>query len=345
MQTLISPFSEKTHIESSCPITEHGIEEAVDQLRAMLFQEQTNYPSRHNSLVSLHQGSEDESSSPLLWRRRVCEWIFETVDHYSFDREVASIALHYLDRSVALELASSDSPMNQRQFQLFAVTSLYLAIKLHGESDPSAGRRLKLRISTFVELSRGFFSVATIEAMERYILSLLNWHVNVPTAAQYVAIILRLLPEWEAYSDCASFYTVRARLYDLSKYFTELACFHYATSQTAPSAVAYAALLCAIESMQSTTPLPSFVYHALMANIASVSADLSPSSLEVAQVVQYLKSVTPDLFDTPSPPLERVVSLEGLNEIDLSQDSSRDSPTCVCEGAYNSPRKRAKFGP
>ncbi|KAI2503763.1 Cyclin [Fragilaria crotonensis] len=58
---------------------------------------------------------------------------FEVVDHFEFDREVVSIALSYLDRVVSMKTKHSGEPMHRRDFQLVAVTCLYLAIKLHGK--------------------------------------------------------------------------------------------------------------------------------------------------------------------------------------------------------------------
>lgn len=91
------------------------------------------------------------------WRKRIASWMYDVVDHFQYDRNVVSIALRYIDQYVGhllLEQAKqghrrADSgigrsrgnesgstgaqPIKRRHFQLIAVTSLYLSIKVHGE--------------------------------------------------------------------------------------------------------------------------------------------------------------------------------------------------------------------
>lgn len=92
------------------------------------------------------------------WRKRIASWMFDVVDHFQYDRNVVSIALWYIDRYVGHLLVeeernqrrgggsagteSDSQPIKRRHFQLIAVTSLYLAIKVHGElkeNDPVSG--------------------------------------------------------------------------------------------------------------------------------------------------------------------------------------------------------------
>jgi hypothetical protein len=63
------------------------------------------------------------------WRRKICEWMFEVVDHYKFDREVVSIALFYLDRFVTHNMNAGEA-MGRREFQLLAICCLYTAMKV-----------------------------------------------------------------------------------------------------------------------------------------------------------------------------------------------------------------------
>ena len=78
------------------------------------------------------------------------------IDHFDFNREVASISLNYLDRYLSTRTVS------RKVFQLAAMTSLFLAIKLH---EPTT-----LRMSSFIELSRGYFQTEHIAVMEKSIL-------------------------------------------------------------------------------------------------------------------------------------------------------------------------------
>ncbi|KAL7540508.1 hypothetical protein ACHAXR_010172 [Thalassiosira sp. AJA248-18] len=100
-------------------------------------------------------GTADKSTKKTTigpWRKRIASWMYDVVDHFQYDRNVVSIALRYIDQYVGHLLvenakngrstSSSGQPIKRRHFQLIAVTSLYLAIKVHGElmeDDPVSG--------------------------------------------------------------------------------------------------------------------------------------------------------------------------------------------------------------
>lgn len=91
-----------------------------------------------------------------LWREKICEWSYQVIDHFDFSREVVSVSIHLLDRYLATRT------VNKKVFQLAAMTTLFLAIKLY---EPG-----KLSMSSMIELSRGFFLVEQMAAMEVSIL-------------------------------------------------------------------------------------------------------------------------------------------------------------------------------
>jgi hypothetical protein len=341
--TMVSPFPMEKEEELPSPnLPVRDMEASIDQLRAMLFREQAHYKACTDYLNGVALDSDRVTES---WRRRLCEWIFEVVDHFGFDREVVSIALSYLDRTVSLTAESSNKPISRREFQLFAVTSLYIAIKVHGETDATEGPRLKLKISSFQELSRGFFRVETIESMEMRILSLLKWRMNPPTPAQFIALLLRLLPEWPCDGYEHSYREVASRLFDVAKYLTELSCFDSTfTFQSKPSIVAYASILCAIDSIRYTAPLPCDVHLQFLRNITAATKILVPTHPQVIRIQGMLKDLSPDLFNAPK--LTRTVSvLDNEIEGQTTDSPTRASPVCVCDNdVQNSPRKRIRTG-
>lgn len=99
-----------------------------------------------------------------IWREKICEWSYQVIDHFDFSREVVSVSIHYLDRFLATR------PCNKKVFQLVAMTTLFLAIKLY---EPG-----KLSMQSMIELSRGYFEVEQMVAMEtailRYVLSMVD---------------------------------------------------------------------------------------------------------------------------------------------------------------------------
>ena len=103
-----------------------------------------------SSTSSSHSGINE------VWRERICEWSYQVIDHFDFSREVVSISTHYLDRVLA------KTHVNKKLFQLVAMTSLYLAIKIY---EPGT-----LNMSSMIELSRGYFSPIQMAEMEMAIL-------------------------------------------------------------------------------------------------------------------------------------------------------------------------------
>jgi lipoyl(octanoyl) transferase len=91
-----------------------------------------------------------------LWREKICEWSYQVVDHFDFSREVVSISMSFLDRYLCTR------PVDKKLFQLAAMTTLYLAIKLN---EPGT-----LSMQSMIELSRGYFKVEQMAVMEMVIL-------------------------------------------------------------------------------------------------------------------------------------------------------------------------------
>ena len=91
-----------------------------------------------------------------VWRDKICEWCYQVVDHFDYNRQVVAIALNFLDRYLALR------PVNRKIFQLAAMTSLFTAIKLNEQR--------ALSLNAFLNLSRGYFEAEHVLKMEHAIL-------------------------------------------------------------------------------------------------------------------------------------------------------------------------------
>lgn len=106
-----------------------------------------------------HASFESSNASGKInecWREKICEWCYQVIDHFDFNREVVEISLSYLDRFLCTRTVT------KKAFQLAAMTCLYMAIKLY---EPTS-----LKISSIIELSRGYFTIEHIVAMENTIL-------------------------------------------------------------------------------------------------------------------------------------------------------------------------------
>jgi len=299
----------------------------VDHIAVMLRHESIRYAPCFDYL-SVHQDAQSNNEHVNeSWRRKICEWSFEVVDHFGFDREVVFIALNYVDRVIAHTTETTKSCVPRKEFQLVAVTSLYLAIKLHGETDAAEGNPRKLRINVFVQLSRGTLTIEAIETMERVILSNLEWYVNPPTTVCFVASLLRLLPEsWDGQSLHT---TVASSIFELARYLTELSVsvasfsFHFKISE-----ISYAAIICAIDALRDSVPLPHGAKTVFLDSIDKVTP-LRPNKKSIRKACDMIMDLCPSLF-TQYDEAAACTTRNSSNTRPFGNTTdSRASPVCV----------------
>lgn len=304
-------------------------EDIQEYLGLLLRLEADLYPPCSDYLTAMQANQSTSESDPVTegWRRKLCEWAYEVVDHFKFDREVVFIALAYLDRFVANWMNDTNTPLPKKEYQLLAVTSIYMAIKIHGETDSIEGPRRKLRIDAFFELSRKQFDVAIIEKTERVMLEALNWHVNPPTALKFISTLLSLCPKWYGIPTTSTHMSVLGSIYDVARYLSELSVCQSAFSFSCnTSLTAYASLLCAIEASSATMPIPYEVRVQFLSNIAEATGFLA-GDVEVLRVCSMLKQLCPSMFDDAESGMEDgSVDLEGE-----ARDDGKSSPICVVE--------------
>ncbi|KAL3799968.1 hypothetical protein HJC23_007441 [Cyclotella cryptica] len=108
------------------------------------FEEMDHVPDSANDGDDASKKARCTSIGP--WRKRIASWMYDVVDHFKYDRNVVTIALRYIDQYVSHLLlrkggTTGEAIVKRRHFQLIAVTSLYLAIKIHGElnEEPEKG--------------------------------------------------------------------------------------------------------------------------------------------------------------------------------------------------------------
>ena len=186
-----------------------------------------------------HSQASSSSNSQIneLWREKICEWCYQVVDHFDFNREVVSVAMSYLDRYLATRT------VNRRIFQLAAMTALYLAIKLY---EPG-----KLRMSSLIDLSRGYFMAEHIVTMEDSMLQSLGWHVHPPTPLAFCRDFMKLVSgEIEP--------GPRHDVSELARFMTELSVCDYWFATKKPSSIALASLVNAIELQGSRRVDPRY---------------------------------------------------------------------------------------
>jgi Cyclin, N-terminal domain len=142
---------ESMHKQETSSYATRGYLEDVYQRKILAFAEECNEPAEAVSTSSMSSSTINE-----VWREKICEWSYQVIDHFDFSREVVGVSMHYLDRFLATRT------VNKKMFQLVAMTALYLAIKLY---EPG-----RLTMTSMIELSRGYFTVEQMAAMEMSIL-------------------------------------------------------------------------------------------------------------------------------------------------------------------------------
>lgn len=141
--------------------------------------------------------------------------------------------MSYLDRYLCSDKGKK-ALGDRKEYQLVAMTCLYIAIKLH---EP-----LEMETSLLADLSRGCYTEMEFANMEKKILEALVWRVNGPTALGFVQHYLLFLPE-SVHS------AVVLAVWDYARYQTELAISDHAFVKMKPSVVGMAALMNAMEGM------------------------------------------------------------------------------------------------
>jgi hypothetical protein len=253
----------------------------VDQFQKMLLVEQ-KYKVPH---IPCRAHITDGTRHPYGdWRRKICQWSFKVIDHFKIDREVVSCAMNIFDRYLASGTKSFNMDVcpcpecqrtvDSRTFQLTAMTSLYLAMKISDSGDDHSSTSRKVRLSSFVELSRGQFCADDLTQMERLVLEELQWKVYPPTPMSAVSYLLRLMPSYLTlpYTCRKSYDLVMHVLHELARYLTELSvCIGSVCIEHTPSQVAYASILLSMELL-TLAALPMHVRDDFNEAVVSTSA-------------------------------------------------------------------------
>ena len=283
-------------------------------------------------LIPSPQDSKDQGVSERC-RRRTCEWMYDICDYFQLNREVVGIALFYVDRyfTLTFEGASGQVPVTRRQFQLVALTGLYVAVKLHGESrqesltcrqilgspgQPNIHRqpwnRLKFSLTICASISRNQFMPREIEECERSMLSTLDWHVNpVVSSGTIIDSLLIYLPcaMSSRMIDGGLNESFPIFVYDCAKYLAELSVSVPALSLVyKPSVVAYSAILYALDTLtaKSSSCDSCFTkqcreeYEKLIVQVSSYHFDREKTNVKNAKKI--LQAICPNLSDLFPPP-------------------------------------------
>lgn len=211
-----------------------------DELLHSLFYQESLPCYQLNQKYVYSQGNVSERC-----RRRTCEWMYDICDHFKLNREVVAIAIFYVDRYFTVA-NSSELPVPTRQFQLVSLTSLFMAIKVHGEKgyqeETEEDESTEFNLSFCASISRNQFTPQEIECCEHSLLQVLDWHVNPVVPAHFIDALMNYLSLTSAHPE-----TIFS-IYECSKHLAELAVPVAALSmEQKPSVIAFACMLYALD--------------------------------------------------------------------------------------------------
>lgn len=175
------------------------------------------------------------------WRKTACQWSFDVCDKLKFQRELVAIAMSYVDRYILATDEVNSALLSERSFRVLALTSLYIAIKVH--------RPEFIPIACYTALYNDIDEI-DIENMEMKLGFTLNWRLHPPTAVSFVRLILRLVNS-ETAKDVSK--TLKDDITLQAFYITELASSDSFFVSQKPSHICLAAVLIAIDQYYSPT--------------------------------------------------------------------------------------------
>jgi hypothetical protein len=211
--------------------------EIMDRLKVMKAQEVTTYLCS-DYLENLPKSSDNIDE----WcRLKMIGWCFQVIDYISFRRETVIIAISYLDRFLSAGSPRAKSVMHSRkEYQLAAMTTLYMAIKLF---EPTI-----ITTTLLSQLSKGGYSPSDFLQMEVDILFGVKWLLNGPTAMTFLEMYHNLMP-----SSIAGI--TNDKIMQHARYQIELSTSDYKLVNQNPSNVAIAAMVQSVKKITSAPEL------------------------------------------------------------------------------------------
>lgn len=217
----------------------------IDRLKFMQEQEETYQVTTDYLLPSWTKVSPSD-------RRTMCSKSYNIVDAYSIDREVSCIAMTYFDRFMATTSPSAKAAlMSRREFQLAFIACLIIALKYR------AGMQVDSDVINTI--CQGMYNEKELIAMEKKILSALQWQLNGPSVHEFISGLLELMPSLMVRDNSDNSNGVNVnQLKTLAVRQVEIAMLDYDMAFRNHSSIAYAALLTAMNGMD-----PNNVFHPL----------------------------------------------------------------------------------
>mmetsp|Transcript_31765 Transcript_31765/g.74759 ORF Transcript_31765/g.74759 Transcript_31765/m.74759 type:complete len:313 (+) Transcript_31765:178-1116(+) len=238
-----------------------------DIISNMLRQERTTYKREDYLTLLLPSKLDADETIDASWRQRIVEWMYGVVDHCNLRRESVAVATYFLDIASCRDLVRS-----RKDFQLVAMTSLMLSIKLNDST--------MVKLDSMVRLGRGLFNETDVIGMESKMLKAFTWHVHPPTPVCFMRQLLRLLPS-------ESTPVARYIIVEVTRFVSEISACLYKFVKYPASSMAFAAIIISMERIDEAT-LPLWQRHQFLYNVASRTG-LESTSWDVLHAADDLR--------------------------------------------------------
>ncbi|KAL3788896.1 hypothetical protein HJC23_002650 [Cyclotella cryptica] len=225
----------------------------IDQIRIMQKQERNAYKC-YDYMNSL-KATVSESD-----RQALCNWGYKTIAAcHCVDRSTAVVAFSYFDRFMSTSNPSAKRALvHIHDYQLALVTCLVIALKVH------SGFKVELDFVSSVVCSNQYEAEEIIE-MEKQVLEALQWRVNGPTPHDFIDCFIEVIQPMERIH--IDFLT------RFSKALAEFSVTRYSIALQAPSAIAFASVLCALQYLDSMSSIDNLSFRHQLEMVSGMNAD------------------------------------------------------------------------
>lgn len=272
-------------------------------------------------------------------RSKMVDWCCRVISYCHLDIEIVYIAMNYTDRMC---ICQPQLLVNPFQYQLVAMTSLYISAKVHA---PEA-----LDPKLVSNLSRGTYTEQVIEEQERIILKSLQWKVNPITPHAMIRQYYELISSTNEsiLSNAEQEVALQNALQQVNTYIVKYHCI----GTTSVSMLAYCAFMNSLQYLSCMTCSNKYMVFNLGMNLATLlNIDLSTDALLLAKTrtmlgihdesisegneQKILKQTTKTVTDISSPTRvnnKRVYEESSTKKLyTLQQQQRRYSPTHILE--------------
>jgi len=204
----------------------------------------------------------------FTWREKVTQWCYDVADHLSESREVVYVAMNMLDRYIAVTSAEAFS--DKVAYELAAITSLFLAIRVSGSNT--------LEVPDLLQMSRAGMQVKDIVSTGTAMLEALSWEHKLVTPTDFIKAML---------STQASMEHLKAvSILELSSYMVEISvCDQYFVGIQA-SKVAFASMMNVLKRNELDGVTSSQFFQCI-----HDATGMSPDSPEIKAIAARMKAV------------------------------------------------------